>query len=296
MKLKTELRLTFIAFLVVPTALFVAFYVYPAAYTFYISLHRWDGFSPDMVFVGLGNYARLLAQDRFFHAFQNNVLWLVFYLLLPTSLGLLIAALLNQRVRGANAFKVIFFIPYTITPVAVAAIWRWLFDPGSGLLNAVLAGIGLGDYTQNWLGNRDIATYSIMLAALWWSTGFAFLVYFAGIRNVPTEYVDAARIDGASYGQLFVRIIFPLLLPYTIVILAMSGIAAMRMFDLIWSLTSGGPAYASDVLATQMFDVSFDRFDMGSGSAIAVMLLLISATIILPYIVYTTRRLERMRD
>jgi ABC-type sugar transport system permease subunit len=279
-----------IAFLILPVALFAVFYVYPILSTTYLSLHSWDGIAPKMRYVGLQNYLVLARQPRFLHAVLNNMSWLAFMLLGPTSVGLLLAALLDRGLKGERIYRVIFFLPFTIPAVAVAAIWRWVYEPTNGLLTATLQAVGLGALAQNWLGDPAIVTYALMGAVLWWTTGFAFLVFFAGLRNIPVECIEAARIEGATPWQIFWKVSFPLLWPSTIIVLGMAAIDAMRLFDVIWATTNGGPAYASEVLATQMYDVAFGRFEMGRASAISVYLLIIAGVIIMPYIAAMSRR------
>ena len=295
MKLATEKRLTFTLFLFIPVVTFAVFVIYPIFQSISLSFHRWDGISPTMAYVGLQNYQKLIANPRFWVAIVNNAKWLIFSLMVPTALGLFLALLIDQKVKGESIFQTIFFIPYAITPTAVAAVWRWLFEPRNGLLNKSLIAMGLRKHMQIWIGDPAIATYSIMMSNLWWTTGFALVLYMSGLRGIPPELIEAAEIDGGNFLQRFRRVIFPQLLPSTIVILAMSGISAMRVFDLIYSLTRGGPGYATEVLATMMFDVSFNRFEMGLGSAVAVVLFLLSAAIILPYVYHTSRSLEEIR-
>jgi len=283
---------THLAFLVLPTLLFVVFYVYPVLSSVWLSLHDWDGFAPRMKFLGLTNYTVLLGQPRFLHAVLNNVLWVAFMLLVPTGIGLLLAAILDRGIRGEQAFRIIFFLPFTIPAVAVAAIWRWMYEPDNGLVTSALKLVGLGGLAQNWLGDPSVVNLSLMGAVAWWTTGFAFLVFFAGLRNIPAECIEAARIEGASPWQVFWKVSFPLLWPSTIIVLGMAAIDAMRLFDVVWSMTKGGPAYASEVLATQMYDLAFGRFDMGRASAVAVCLFVIAAIIIMPYIVYMSRRVQ----
>ncbi|WP_413738494.1 carbohydrate ABC transporter permease [Sodalis sp. RH21] len=289
-------NLTYALFLIVPMVLFVASYLYPIYYTLNLSLHDWDGLSPRQRFVGWDNYTTLLAQTRFHHAIMNNIAWLVFCLVAPSLAGLGLALLVDGKLRGESLFKLAFFIPYIFTPVAVAAIWRWLYLPDGGLFNTVIAGLGFPDQTQNWLGDPAIVNLSVMLAALWSGTGFAFIVFLAGLRNIPYEYLEAARVDGASSWGIFWHIIVPQLWPSTILVVGIFGIDAMRLFDLVWSMTGGGPARASEVLATQLYDVAFGQFKMGMASAIGVCQLLLAAVLILPYIIYITRRVEDLRE
>jgi multiple sugar transport system permease protein/raffinose/stachyose/melibiose transport system permease protein len=283
---------TYALFLAGPVLLFVVSYIYPVIYTFVISLRLWDGISPTSRFVGFANYATLFSQDRFFHAVFNNIRWLVFYLTVPTLLGFALALLVDGKLKGEGVFKVIFFIPYVITPVAVSAIWRWLYLPSGGLVNATLTAANLPFLTQNWLGNPGIVNFSVMAAALWWMVGFAFIIFLSGLRSIPVEYIEAARIDGASPWTIFWKIEVPLLWPSTILVVGLFGIDAMRVFDIVWSMTGGGPARASEVLATQLYDVAFGRFQMGLASAIGVCQLAIAAVLIFPYIIYIAGRVE----
>lgn len=295
MRLQQQRKITFALFLLIPLSLFVVFIIYPIAKSVLLSLNHWDGISPQMKYVGLRNYDRLLSSGPFKIAVLNNLKWLVFSLLVPTALGLFLALLIDSGIRGGQLYQTIFFLPYTITPVAVAATWRWLYEPRNGLFNKLLMALGLGAFTQTWLGDPKIASYCIMAASLWWTTGFSLVLYVSGLRNIPPELLEASEIDGAGFGKKFRFVLFPQLLPSTIVVLAMSGVEALRIFDIIYALTRGGPGYSTEVLATLMFDLSFNRFDMGRGSAVAVVLLIISAVIILPYVYYTSRRLEGMR-
>jgi ABC-type sugar transport system permease subunit len=284
--------LAYSVFLALPVGLFFVFYLYPVLETIRLSFQSWNGLGRHRVDVGLLNYDELFQDPRFYGSLVNNLRWLIFYILAPTSVGLGLAILVNGLTRGQSLFKLVYFMPYALPPVAVAAIWRWLYEPSVGLIVRVLNGLGLGGLAQNWLGDPAIVTYSLMVPALWWSVGFSFIVFFAGLNNLPQECLEAARIDGASPWQVFRHITFPLLWPSTAVALGMSSVDAMRLFDIVWAMTAGGPAYASDVLATQMYDVAFGRLKMGQASAIAVCMLIVSGAIIMPFIVYMARRVE----
>ncbi|MBN9305209.1 MAG: sugar ABC transporter permease [Devosia sp. 67-54] len=285
-------RAVHLLFLVLPVLLFVTFFIYPIISTFYLSLQDWDGISKSMKFIGMANYVELLHEPRFFHAVLNNVTWLIFLLLGPTGLGLLLAAILDRGLRGERVFRIVYFLPFTIPAVAVAAIWRWVYEPTSGLLTTVLNVVGLGSLAQNWLGDPHVVNFALMGAVMWWMTGFSFLVFFAGLRNIPVECIEAARIEGATPWQIFWKVSFPLLWPSTIVVLGISAVDAMRLFDVVWATTNGGPAYASEVLATQMYDVAFGRFDMGRASAISVYLLILAGAVIMPYLYYMSLRVQ----
>ncbi|PTV95989.1 carbohydrate ABC transporter membrane protein 1 (CUT1 family) [Rhodobacter aestuarii] len=293
---RAQKALTYTLFLALPVTFFLTAYVYAVGYTGFVSLHSWDGISPTMRFVGLDNYGSLMGQSRFWHAVANNLKWLAFYLVAPSTLGLALALLVDGKLKGEGVIKTLIFLPYIITPVAVAAVWRWLYLPDGGLVNTVLDGIGLSGVASNWLGDRHIASYSVMAAALWSTTGFSFLVFFSGLRSIPAELFEAARIDGASAFTIFRRITIPHLWPSTVLVLGLFGIEAMRLFDLVWSMTGGGPSRASEVLATQLYDVAFATFQMGKASAIGIVQLCLAAVLILPYIAYITRNVEEAAE
>lgn len=293
---KQRRALIFAAFLAIPVVLFLGAFIWPIVDTVSLSLHDWDGMSPERVYVGLDNYRTLLASDRFSNALLNNVRWLVYFLVAPTVVGLGLALLLDAEVKGSTVFRTIFFLPFTITTVAVASAWRWLYEPTSGLFAALLQSVGLGSYAPNWLGDPAIVTYSIMAASLWAWSGFTFLIYFAGLRNLPADVIEAARIDGASRLTILLRIKLPLLWPSTIVVLGIAGVDSMRVFDIVWAMTQGGPFQSSEVLAVQMYETSFSRFLMGQGAAVAVVLLLLSAIVVMPYVYYLSQRVEEVQE
>lgn len=288
--------LVFGLFLFVPVVFLIVFYILPVIETIRLSFQTWDGLSPRRTDVGLRNYTTLLGNPRFYNSLANNIRWLVFYVLAPTGTGLALAMLVNSLTRGQSVFKLIYFLPYTLPPVAVAAIWRWLYEPSAGLVTRLLDEAGLGFLARNWIGEAATVTYALMAASLWWSVGFSFIIFFAGLRNLPQECLDAARMDGATAWQTFTKVVFPLLWPSTTIALGMSAVDAMRLFDIVWAMTGGGPAYASDVLATQMYDTAFGRLRMGEASAISVAMLVISAAVIMPFIIYMARQVERSEN
>ena len=277
-------------FLILPMFLFLIFYIIPIAATVFLSVTDWNGISRNFNFVGLSNYISLLGQSRFHHAVLNNLAWLVFYLLAPSGLGLLLAVILDRGLKFEGFFRIVFFLPFTVPAVSVAAIWRWMYEPSNGLITTVLKTVGLGGLAQNWLGDPNIVTLSLMGSILWWTTGFAFLVFFAGLRNIPTECIEAAKIEGATPWQTFWKVTFPLLWPSTIIVLGLAAIDAMRLFDIIWATTNGGPAYSSEVMAVMMYDLAFGRIEMGRASAVSVYLLVVAGLVIMPYIIYMSRR------
>lgn len=294
--LRREKTLTIVAFLALPVLLFVAFYIYPIVFTFYLSLHDWDGLSPRFQPIGLKNYLASFQATEMHVALLNNAQWLVYYILVPPALGLALALMLNRTIRGGGVFEATIFLPFTITPIAVAAMWRWLYNPGFGFFNTVLKGIGLDFLALNWLGDPGLATYSVMIAATWFVIGSCFVLYLAGLKNVPQDLIDAAKMDGASFPVYFRHVLWPMLRPSTVVVIALQAMRAIKLFDLLYALTGGGPAYYTTVLSVYMYDVAFRRFYLGQGSAIAIVLFVLAAVIISPYLLYSMRKLEEIRQ
>ncbi len=293
---KQKRTLTYGLFLLGPVVLFVGAFVYPIIDTIILSLHEWDGISVERTFVGVAeNYRILFGLERFHHALANNLRWLAFYLVVPTLAGLASRCCSIPDVRGTYIFRTIFFIPFTITTVAVASAWRWLYEPTGGLFIMVLTALGLEKYNLNWLGDpedRDLFDHGREALGM----ERLHVPHPSGLRNLPAEYIEAARIDGASPLAILMRIKLPLLWPSTIVILGIAGVDSMRVFDIVWSMTQGGPFELSSVLAVAMYETSFSRFLMGQGAAFAVALLMLAAVVVMPYIYYLSSRVEDIRE
>ena len=294
-KLRTEKKITTILFLSLPFLLFAVFYFYPIGYTIFLSLHEWNGISPTKTPVGLANYAFIFKNYQFRISLGNTIKWLIIYVSCVTASGLSLALLLEKKIRGSALFETIIFLPTTIMLIAAGAMWRWLYNPHYGFINIALRKLGLDALTLVWLGDPKIATYSIMICAIWSGVGLAFVLYLAGLNNIPPEYGEAARIDGASFPQLFRHIIWPMLAPANAVVIAMMALRAIKVFDIVYVLTNGGPGYSSSVLAFFMYDTSFARGQFGRGAAIATILFLVSALIIGPYLLYSVRKVEAIR-
>src|SRR5215831_13113290 len=216
---------------------------YPMVYSAYLSLFRWDGISPTKVFVGLDNYIILLTQnDVFWIALKNNAIWLVCALLLPTSIGLGLAILLNSKFRGSHIFRSIFYFPAVLSLAVVGLIWTWIYHPDLGLLNQLLGALGLKALQRNWLSDPQIALYPVIIAATWNAVGLPMLLFLAGLQTIPEELHEAAKVEGAGPIQRFFYVTFPLLRETTLVVLAITAINALKAYDIIYAMTNGGPA------------------------------------------------------
>jgi alpha-glucoside transport system permease protein len=273
--------------------------VYPLIFTIVYSFGNTNAKLEVTRWVGFDNYKTLFTTDKEFlnldvfpptGAFINNLKWLVLYTTVSLALGLLIAVL-AARVRYESFVKAIVFIPMAISATAVAIIWRFVYepDPDLGVLNAVVSGLG-GD-PISWIGRADTVNYALIFAYVWASTGFAMVVLSAALKGISEEVIEAARTDGASEWDIFRRIQLPLLsLPISVVTVWLL-INVIKVFDIIYVLTGGGPGGASEVIAFSMVDETFTNGEGGYGAAIAVVMLLL----IIPIMAFNIRRFRSER-
>ena len=253
-----------------PAVLFVAvFLLYPAVYTIVISLTKWDGLTPP-VFVGLKNYIQIVQTPIFRTSLTNTLIWVVGTLLLPVALGLLLALMVN-RIPLQGFFKSIFYLPYAVSATSVAVIWGFMLSP-VGFIDNVLRAVGLENLATSWLITPPWNTIMMLIAYTWLSTGTNMILFLVGLQNIPTDPIEAAKIDGANTRQLNWYVIFPLLRPVTTVVVTIAVVNGFKVFDLIWVMTQGGPYRSSETLAVTMYRESFVSFRLGYGAAIASIL------------------------
>jgi ABC-type sugar transport system permease subunit len=285
-RLKDDQKLAPYLFIVPGLILYAIWVVYPAFSSFYMSLLRWD-FISEPVFVGLENYKRLFSDASFILSIGNNLRWLFVFLLVPTVLGLALALLLNENISASGVFKVCFFFPYVLSFPVVGLVWAWVFNPSMGLVNPILAQLGMQDL-PGWLGDRALAIWVIIIAASWRQVGYVMILYLAGLKGIDNTLIEAARIDGANRFQIFRRVIFPLLNPITVIVVVVSVIDSLRAFDLVSIMTRGGQD--TQVLANLMYMETFNNYKMGYGASIAVVLTLIISIFIFFYIRWMMKR------
>ena len=270
-------------FLLIPVIIYLVWVIGPMFYTFYLSLTDWNGLTSP-TFIGLRNYERLFHDKVFFLSLKNNLKWLLAFVTIPVALGLLLAMALNKSIPGEKIFKMNFYMPMVLAMVVSGLIWGWMYHPKGGLINTFLVATGLFKKGPGWLSDRDIVLYSIIIVAIWRQVGYVMVLYLAGLKSINPQLLEAAHIDGATGWQTFWRILLPLLTPVTIIVLVISVIDSLRAFDLVSIMTRGGPANASSVLANFMYIESFNNYKMGYGSAIAVIIFLISLGFIFLYL------------
>jgi multiple sugar transport system permease protein len=265
----------------VPLLFFIFIRIVPTLSAFNISLHDWNPLSTEQTFVGLANYQELWedlldSKSPTHHAFVNTLRYVLIGMPLQLVIALIIALLLNEITRFSVIFRAIYFIPFVTSTVAIAWVWRWLYEPQFGLFNVFLSFFGIG--RQPFLNSPNTALYSITAVVVWQGLGFAIVIFLAGLKQIPNTYYEAARIDGASRWQSFWRITLPLL-NTTIVYLAVLGtIGFLRMFDYVINMTTqgdGGPLNSTTTVTLRVYREAFSSFDMGYASALTVALFLV---------------------
>lgn len=285
-----------IGFLSLPVSIYLAIVVAPLLYSFYFSLTDWNGFSEDYNFVGLDNFKKISDDPLFRNATENTVYWMIAAIVLPTGIGLGLALLLHERIRFANVYKSLFYFPICLSLAIIGQIWLWIYQPRWGLLNLTLEELGLDQYTRAWLARPDSALPAVIAAWSWQQIGLGMVIFLAGLTAVPKDLTEAAQIDGANYRQSLRHVIIPMLRPATIVVIALSVINALKSFDIVYLMTRGGPFHESDTLAMMMYNESFQKYYMGYGSAISVVLFLVALIIVALYFFWQMRALEMMYE
>ena len=311
-----------------PSVIAIAIFVYGfIGFTGFSSFTKCGSLTPDFTWVGLRNYERLFStipSDRFIIDLRNTVTFTVLFLIACIVLGFLLAVLLDQRVKGEGIFRGVFLFPMAISFIVTGVVWRWLLNPGtlqtgSSGVNLLFEKVGLGFLRWGWFTDPTIwhippesglgqfltgigldwvaspyvgvsvAMFSVVIAATWQMSGYTMAMFLAGLRGIPEELREAARVDGASEIQIYRLIIIPLLRPITLSAVIVLGHISLKIFDLVVSMTGPGPAFATDVPAFYMWDTTFRGNNFAVGAAIATILLVSVAVLVVPYLINTMR-------
>ena len=253
--------------------LFTIFVVLPIAEAGWYSFFNWNGYGKPSEFVGLRNYQLLFQTPAFLTAFSNNLLIIAVSILVQIPLALFLANLISNRIRGAVAFRLIFFLPYVLADVAAGLIWRFVFDGDYGLVAA--AANLLGVQAPYLLAERGLAMYAILVVIVWKYFGFHMMLFIAGLQTIDRSFYEAAEVDGATRLQKFRSITLPLLAPTIRLSVFFSVIGSMQLFDLIMPMTGGGPSNSTQTMVTFLYTFGITRMRVGFGSAVGVVLFLI---------------------
>jgi multiple sugar transport system permease protein len=251
---------------------FLAFNLYPMALGLYLSFTKWDILTP-AVFVGLANYSTLLGDDLFGQALRQTLYYAVASVAGTTILSLGLALALNRRLRSIGVYRTFFFLPAVTAIIAIATVWRWLYNSEYGLLNALIGIVGI--HPVNWLGDASLAMPAVILMSVWRSAGFNTVLFLAGLQGVPQEYYEAASIDGAGRWQRLRHITLPLVSPTTFFVVVNGLIGSWQVFDQVYILTRGGPELATTTVVYLIYSNGFVWYKTGYASAMAYALFLI---------------------
>ncbi len=259
-------------------------------WTAWISLTR-SGLLPRYELAGFLQYAKLFANSRWWVASRNLVVFGGLFIFFCTLLGLILAILLDQKIRVEGALRTIYLYPMALSFIVTGTAWRWMLNPGLGL-ERVVQQMGFSTFTFDWLVNSKMSIYTVVIAGVWQSTGFVMALFLAGLRSIDDSIIRAAQVDGASLPRIYMRIIIPSMRPVFFSAMIILSHIAIKSFDLVMVLTRGGPGYSSDLPATFMYTFAFTRNRLAFGAASAMMMFMAVMAIIVPYL-YSELRVKK---
>ncbi len=287
-------------FTLLPSVVTLLVFVYGfILWTIRVSFSKWVGVEPNFTFNGLSNYIDIFSSRRFQIDLWNTFYFTLFFLLVCVFAGLMLAIFLDRKLKGESIFRNIFLFPMALSFVVTGIVWKWIFTPSTGI-NLLLTNIGLSKLTWGWFTQPfqflhfHVALIPVIIAASWQLTGYTMAMYLAGLTGIPLELKEAARIDGASEFKMYRYVIIPMLRPITLSVLIVLGHISLKIFDLVYTMTGSGPAFATDVPGINMFEITFRGNRYGEGAAIAVIMFIMVAVIIVPYL-YNSLKKEKSK-
>ncbi len=271
-------------------AVFVLFYIWPNLEIFYLSFFNWSGISPQKTFIGLTNYRALLDDDLFMFSLRNTALIAAVsvFVQIPIAIGLALA--LERPTRTNRALSAVIFLPIVISLAATALIWTWLLDPSFGAVNWALEAVGLDAWARAWLAEPQTAFPTILFVTNWVYIGLYMVLFIAGLKAIPRNLYDAAKVDGLSRVQTALQVSVPLLREVIVVALILAITGSFKAFDLIWIMTGGGPASATEVAPTVIYKTAFRRLQSGYAASQAVVVFLVALSLVLVQLRVTRAR------
>ncbi|CAO1661061.1 ABC-type transporter, integral membrane subunit [Halomonas sp. NYA30] len=266
-----------------PSVAISLFFVYGfMLWTFVLSLTS-SRMLPSYDFVGFGQYSRLMANERWWVASTNLMIFGVLFVVICLVIGSLLAILLDQKIRQEGALRTIYLYPMALSFIVTGVVWKWLLNPQLGI-QAMVQSWGFESFRFDWITDPDMAIYTLVIAAVWQASGFVMALFLAGLRGIDDSIVKAAQLDGASLPRIYWRVVMPCLRPVVFSAVMILAHIAIKSFDLVVALTGGGPGYATDLPATFMYAHAFTRAQIGLGSASAMLMLGGVLAILIPYL------------
>ena len=269
--------------LLAPSFLAVLVFVYGfIAWTAWVSMTR-SRLLPKYEIEGLIQYKRLFAAPRWDTAMDNLFIFGILFILVSMILGLLLAILLDQKIRAEGVLRTIYLYPMALSMIVTGTAWKWIMNPGLGI-EAMVRGWGFEEFSFDWIIDPDKAIYAVVVAAIWQASGFVMALFLAGLRSVDEEIVKAARVDGIPTWRIYASIIIPSMAPIFLSAFIILAHLAIKSFDLVIALTGGGPGYATDLPATYMYTMAFSRGDLGQAASSAMVMMTVVFAIVVPYL------------
>jgi raffinose/stachyose/melibiose transport system permease protein len=271
-------------------ALYGLFVLYPFFNSILLSLTTWDGAQPIKKFVGLANYARMLDDPTVWETVGHNVVWIILGTIGTVAVALLMAVLVSSVRRFQTFFTTVFFVPVLLSSAVVGVIWSWMYDPTGGVIHSLLEGLGFGSIAPAWLGDPDVALYAILVASIWGSVGFIFIILLAGLRSVDQDLIDAAHVDGAGTWRRFRDVILPEIAHVLTTVTVLTLIAGFAVFDIPFVMTDGGPAGSTNLIALYAYHRAFKGNEVGYGSALSMVITALALATSVSYMWLRSRR------
>ena len=270
------------------------FIIWPVILSIRLSFYDWNGIAPTRAFVGLGNWRALAADSVFWKALSNNLIVVVLSIGVQLPVAMALAVLLHRGANKLKVFKVVYFFPMLMSTVAVGALFKSVYNIQFGVVTPLLTALGLAGLSRDWLGDSNIALFSVIAVICWQFIPFYMLLFLARLSSIPNELREAAAMDGATGANYFWRIELPLMRGVIMTAMTLSLIGSLKYFDLIWVMTEGGPSHATELMATYMYKEAFSSFRMGYGSTVATAMFLIVMTAGLAAIAVRRRSQEEL--
>jgi raffinose/stachyose/melibiose transport system permease protein len=267
--------LTIFLFLLPALIIFITFVIIPVVQAAFFAFWDWNGLGPLRYFAGFDNFVKIFKHDVFHKALSNNILIVVFSLVLQLPLALFLALIIGRKFPGRTVFRALFFLPFILSDVVAGIIWQFIYHPQTGLINFIIGHFVTDLQPVGLLGDTKTVFFAIFTVIWWKFFGLHMVIYIAGLQGIPLELEEAALIDGASHGQTTRYIILPLLWNTIRISVFFSIIGSFQVFDVVWAMSKGGPVNASEVMVTYLYKFGFTRYALGYGSAVAVIIFLI---------------------
>ena len=283
-----------VAFLVIlPSIIAVAIFVYGfIGWTFFISATDWKSSIVDFTFVGLKNWTRIVNDSRFQTDLRNLFFYAIGFMSQCIVIGFVLASLLDQKIKGEAFFRTLFIFPFAVSGIVTGVTWQWLMRPSTGI-NLIFANIGMGWFRPGWASDLQYGIWAVSIAAAWQFSGYVMALYLAGLRGIPNELREAAAIDGAGTWAIYRYIIIPLLMPVTFTAIVLTGMNAIRVFDVVAALGGPGPGNNIDTLALNMYQTTFNAYRFSLGATLGSVMLLLAIFLVVPYLMSMQREAER---